>query len=274
MDGIESQSGSAPVNGTTLSYEVAGAGSALVLIHAGIADSRMWDGLFERWARSHRVVRYDLRGFGRSGRASGAFALRDDLYGLLDTVGIDRAAVLGISFGGSVALDFALTYPDRVTALVLTAARPGGLPPTPDLTEVWEAEEDALARGDLDAANEVDLRAWVDGPQRMPDQVDPAVRARMREMNQLVLERQAAETDAEPQPLDPPAVERLSELRVPTLVVVGALDRPGTLAGTERLADGIPGARRVVIPGAAHMVPLEWPDQFGDLIEAFLRQTD
>jgi pimeloyl-ACP methyl ester carboxylesterase len=273
MDGPESQAGSATANGTTLTYEVAGAGPALVLIHAGIADSRMWDGLFARWAASHRVLRYDLRGFGRSGRASGTFAHRDDLRALLDTLGIDRAAVLGISFGAGVALDFALAYPERVSALVLAAARPGGMQPPPDLTEVWEAEEEALARGDLDAANEVDLRAWVDGPHRTPDQVDPDVRARMREMNRLVLEREAAETDADPQPLDPPAVERLGEVRAPTLLVVGDLDRPGTLTGTERLAEGIPEARRVVIPGAAHMVPLEGPDRFAELVEEFLEQV-
>lgn len=270
-DGIQVGAGDAAVYGTTLRFEVAGAGPALVLIHAGIADSRMWDGLFERWAATHRVLRYDLRGFGRSGRASGSFAHRDDLRALLDAVGIERAAVLGISFGGGVALDFALAYPERIRALILVAARPGGLPPTADITTVWEAEEEALARGDLDAANEVDLRAWVDGPRRTPEQVDPAVRARVREMNRLVLDREAVEADAEPRPLEPPAVERLSEVRVPTLVIVGALDRPGTLAGTERLAEGIAGARRAVIPDAAHMVPLERPDQFATLVEDFLR---
>jgi pimeloyl-ACP methyl ester carboxylesterase len=125
-----------------------------------------------------------------------------------------------------------------------------------------------------DAANEVDLRAWVDGPHRTPDQVDPAVRARIRKMNQLVLEREAAETDADPQPLDPTAVDRLGDVRVPTLVIVGALDRPGTLAGTARLAEGNLGARRVTVPGAAHMVPLERPDAFAELVGDFSRRVN
>jgi 3-oxoadipate enol-lactonase len=261
----------ADVNGTRIAYDVAGPdrAPALVFVHAGIADRRMWDnqmGAFTGW----RTVRYDLRGFGSSGDASGVFSHRADLAALLGQLRIERAVLVGCSFGGQTVLDFALEYGDRVHALILVSARPSGSPASSDLKQIWQDEDSALERGDLDVANEIGLRAWVDGPLRGPNEVDPIVRTRMKALNGDVLRREIEATGAKPQPLDPPAIGRLSELAVPTLVLLGELDRDDVRDAGSLLASALPLARLVVVPNVAHMVNLEAPDAFNAELAAFL----
>jgi pimeloyl-ACP methyl ester carboxylesterase len=182
--------GFADINGAKLYYEAAGEGHPLLLLHAGVADCRMWDDQFERFARRYRVIRYDMRGFGKSMMPACEFSGHEDLAGLMDWLDIDRAYLVGLSFGGYIAIDFALVYPERVSALVLGAPDVGGLSavgkevyvPSDELKRYWAKESDALERDDLKAATEANLRMWVDGPNRTPDQVDPAVRKRVYEI--------------------------------------------------------------------------------------------
>jgi pimeloyl-ACP methyl ester carboxylesterase len=263
----------AEIGDTRIAWDVAGPddGPALVFVHAGIADRHMWDeqmGAFPGW----RTIRYDLRGFGGSGDAAGTYSHRADLAGLLDYLDLDRAVLVGCSLGGQTALDFALEYPDRMRALVLVAARPSGTPPSAELLRVWQDEDVALERGDLNAANEIGLRAWVDGPLRGPEDVDPAVRTRMQALNAAVLVREIQAGEAHPQPLDPPAIGRLGEVEVPTLMIVGELDREDVCDAASVLASAIPGAQLAVIPGAAHMVNLEAPARFNAEVVAFLAE--
>ena len=267
------QSGFALVNGAKLYYEVAGAGRPLLLIHAGVADSRMWDEHFDDFAGHYRVMRYDLRGFGRSMMPAVAYASYEDAAGLLDFLGVAQAQVVGISFGGRIALDLALAYPERVTALVLGAPSVGGQRPPVEVLRFAEAEDAALERGDLDAATELNLRMWVDGPYRTPDQVDAAVRRRVGEMQRHAFTIPEPE-DAEEQPLAPPAIERLAEVRAPTLVLVGDQDIPDKVVVAERLAAEIPGARMAVIPGVAHMLSMEKPAVFSQLVLDFLQAVE
>lgn len=266
---MDLQSGFAPVNGAELYYEIAGRGQPLLLIHAGVADSRMWDDQFGDFAGHYRVIRYDLRGFGRTLMPGGVYAGYEDAAGLLDFLGVTRAHVVGISFGGRVALDFALAYPERVMALVLGAPSVGGQRPPAEVLRFAEAEDAALEQGDLEAATELNLRMWVDGPYRTPDQVDAAVRQRVGEMQRHAFTIPEPE-DAEERPLAPPAIERLAEVRAPTLVLVGDQDIPDKVMVAERLAAEIPGARKAVIPGVAHMVSMEKPAVFGQLVLDFL----
>lgn len=266
---MNSQNGFAPVNGAELYYETAGSGHPLLLIHAGVADSRMWGEHFDDFARRYRVIRYDLRGFGRSMVPAGAYAGYEDAAGLLDFLEIARAHVVGISFGGRVALDLALAYPERVSALVLGAPSVGGHRPSAEVLQFIEEEDVALERGDLDAATELNLRMWVDGPYRAPEQVDAGVRRRVGEMQRHAFT--IPEPDgAQERPLAPPAIERLSEVRVPTLVLVGDQDIPDKVMMAERLAAEIPGARKAVIPGVAHMLSMEKPAVFRQLVLDFL----
>src|SRR5689334_16644384 len=175
---IPAGAGYAEVNGARIFYEVAGAGYPLVLVHAGVADSRMWDQQFHVFAGSYAVIRYDLRGFGRTAMPAGLFAGHEDLAGLLRSLHVERAHVVGISFGGKIAIDFALAYPEMVASLVLGAPSVGGWASSAEVRRFGEEEERLLEQGDLAAATELNVRMWVDGPRRAPEQVDPSVRER------------------------------------------------------------------------------------------------
>ena len=262
------QSGIAEVDGARLSYEVAGAGPAVVLLHAGIADSRMWDPQFHTFAQHHRVIRYDARGYGRSEMPPGPFARHEDLYALLRYLGIERAALVGLSMGGATAIDFTLTHPAMVTALVPVASGLGGYQWSEAIQRYNAEEEAAIERGDMDAVYEVNLRMWVDGPTRTPAQVDPEVRGTVRQM----LADASTSTEGRPQRLDPPAIARLGEIRAPTLVIAGDADVPDILTIADLLVGAIPGARKVAVPGVAHMVNMERPGEFNRLVLDFLRQ--
>ncbi len=261
------QNGIAEVNGARLFYEVAGEGPAVVLIHAGIADSRMWDGQFEAFAREFRVIRYDARGYGRSDMPAGPFAHRDDLHGLLRLLGVERAALVGLSMGGSTAIDFTLDHPEMVSSLVPVAAGLGGFQHSESMQRADAEEEAAFERGDMEAVYEINLRTWVDGPGRPPDAVDPEIREIVRQM-----QRDASiSTEGQPRRLDPPAIGRLAEITAPTLVIAGDADLPDMLTIADLLEAGIAGARKVIIPGVAHMVNMERPAEFNRLVLDFLR---
>src|SRR5258708_22980595 len=125
-----SQSGVAEVNGAQLNYELAGAGSPVALLHAGIADSGMWDDQFAHFAAAHQVLRFDMRGFGQSSMPDEPYSLSADLYGLLRQLGIGPAAIVGVSIGGGTAIRFAIEHPEMVTALVPLGAGLRGFPYT------------------------------------------------------------------------------------------------------------------------------------------------
>ena len=253
-----------------LHHEVAGEGPAVALLHSTVCDSRMWDAEFAALAERYQVLRYDFRGFGRSPLPTEPWSSVDDLRGLLDEEGMERAALVGLSGGAATALDFALAEPGRVRGLVLAAPAIGGLDWSEEV-QGFGAQEDALLdAGDLDAAVELNLRMWVDGPRRDPEAVDPGVRARVGEMQRRAFEVQLASEPGEHRRLRPPAVERLEEVAAPTLVLVGDADVPDVLERAELLAGRIPGARKVVLPDVAHMVNLERPEEFLRLVRDFL----
>jgi pimeloyl-ACP methyl ester carboxylesterase len=264
-----STSGFAEINGTTLYYEVAGEGQPLVFLHSGLTHSQMWDAQWETFARHYRVIRYDTRGFGRSGAASGTFSYRDDLYQLLRLLDVERAYLVGSSMGGSVALDFALEHPEMVAALVLVGSGVSGKQPSDFLLERWKAIDAVAEGGDLAQAVELELQLWVDGPGRAPGTVDASVREQVRQMNTHNFER-AQQEQGEPASLEPPAIARLGEIHVPTLALVGEQDVPEELTSAELLERGIPGAKKIVMPGVAHLPSMEQPEAFNRLVLDFL----
>jgi 3-oxoadipate enol-lactonase len=254
---------------TRLHHEVTGDGPAVVLLHEGIADSRMWEPQVAALADRYRVVTLDFPGFGRSPHGPGPYSLGRDVLGVLDELSIDRAALVGASMGGSVALQLAIARPERFWALVVVAPGVRGHEWSEHVLRAWEAEEAAFERGDLDAAVEVNLRTWVDGPARTPGEVDPDVRARVAEMQRRAFELERDDAGPE-EPLEPDVLSRLGEIRLPTLVLVGDLDVPDMLEISERIAAEIPGAQRHVVPGGAHAVTMEKPDQVNGLLLDFL----
>lgn len=257
-------SGLARINGAELYYEMAGQGRPLLLIHGGLADSRMWDDQFSVFARRYRVIRLDLRGFGRSSPAAGPYALHDDLHDLLLELRATPAAVVGVSFGGEVAADFALAYPETVSALVLVSSNLGGTQFSEETMARLSEADDAAESGDIARAVELENQLWIDGRDRAPDQVPAGVRERTRVMNEN--NWNINNDSAEPERLDPPAVDRLTEIKVPTLIVTGDRDVPDILTIAEMLEQGIPNAERVVIPDTAHHLSMEKPAEFNRVV--------
>jgi pimeloyl-ACP methyl ester carboxylesterase len=258
------------VSGASLYYEIAGTEPPLVLIHEGLADCRMYDDQFDVLARSCRVVRYDMLGFGRSGTPDRAYSHHQALRDLLDHLGIERAAILGMSLGGMVATDFALTYPAMVSDILLVASGLGGYPTREETVRLTAPIREAFRAGDFVRGIELSVRFWVDGPRRQPEEVDPGVRERFRALYTDVL-RRSRERGRAADPLDPPAMGRLGEIGVPSLVVVGSGDVTDVVEIAGLLARSIPGARKVVLPRVAHLLNLELPAELNRLILDFLR---
>jgi 3-oxoadipate enol-lactonase len=252
--------------------EVAGEGPELVLVHEGICDSGMWDEQWERYAREFRVLRMDLRGFGRTPLEPGSFSNANDLVEVLERHGFERPALLGVSLGGRAALEVAVARADLVSALVLVAPGLPGRDWSQELQAAWGEEEAALEAGDLAEAVDVNLRTWVDGPRREPEDVDQAVRERVGEMQMRAFELQVPVGDAaEEELLVPDLADRLGEVKAPTLILVGDEDVPDMHAIAERLEREIPGSRRETIANTAHVPSMERPREFDELVLPFLR---
>lgn len=260
------QRGIAEVNGTKLYYEVAGSGPVVVLIHGGAVDSRAWDDQFSEFAKQFTVIRYDLRGSGQSASPVKPFSNTEDLYQLLQHLQVAKASLVGISRGGGMAFDFALDHPEMVASLVLISS---------NLSNVPKAYEDMFERttevGKKEGAAAA-ARVWgldpYQGPQRK--EAVPGVLkiieenvVRFRHIDGSPAVRQLASSDK-------PRSERLTEIHVPTLLVFGEKDNVDARANYERWAKGIPGAKRVTFPRAAHLVPIDQPAEFNRTVLDFL----
>jgi 3-oxoadipate enol-lactonase len=241
-------------------YDRTGSGEPLVLIHEGVVDSRSWAPVVPALAEQFEVVTYDQRAYGRSDGWHGPYSLVDDLVGLLDELGIARAALVGASRGGRIALDTALTQPGRVTKLALVASGLAGRPLNVEVTPEQEARWDAAeADGDLATLAEIDLEVWA------PLGADEELRRLFHE------NVEASNADDPAVPVEPPAATRLAEIRIPTLVITGDHDVPGINEIGDVLEREIAGAQRVVIPKADHMIGWRAPEQLAAALIAFLR---
>jgi pimeloyl-ACP methyl ester carboxylesterase len=252
-----------------LTYERSGptGSTPILLLHAGIADRRMWDSVWPTLTAGRDVVRVDLRGFGESTeRPAGPWSPRADVGATLDALGVERAHVVGCSFGAGVAVELALERPAAVASLVLAA--PGGsliTERTEELAAFWELEGKAVEAGDLDAAVEANVTAWVDGPHRGPDVVPAAVRDAVRTMQRrnfdLTIDWPDEVWEADDE-LDPEAHERLDEITAPTLVIVGRLDIDSIQLAADHLLAGLDNVRGVSWDDVAHLPSMERPDDF------------
>lgn len=227
-----------------------------------------WDRQMPEFTREHRVVRFDPRGFGRSPRPDLEYALYEDMRAVLDAVGVERVAGVGLSYGGRTLIDFALAYPERLSKMVLVNPGVSGYD-WPGLADYFASLADAVRRNDLEGYVEAILRTNVDGPFRTADQVDPAVREELRRMNMEQVARNRA-SGAKQRLRELNAITRLSEIRTPTLVVISALDLPDVHILGDRLVTQVIGARRTVIEGVAHFVNLEKPREFAAAVLPFL----
>lgn len=249
-----------------LAHDIDGDGPAVLLLHSGVCDRRMWEPQVPALARTHRVVRPDLRGFGDSPMPGEAYADADDLVALLDSLGVAEAAVVGSSYGGRVAMELATKHPGRVSSLVLLCPAHRGVDPDEEL-QAFGAEEDRLLEaGDVEGAVQLNVRTFL-GPDG-----DEATAERIAQMQRRAFEVQLAADALDPGP-QPERVEvDPSRLAVPTLVVSGALDLAHFREVAAVLAAQVPGAEHVELPWAGHLPSLERPDAVADLLLEALRR--
>jgi pimeloyl-ACP methyl ester carboxylesterase len=225
---IQRTTGTIDVDDGKVYFEAAGKGAPLVFLHTGFVDSGMWDDQWRDFSQGFSVVRFDLRGLGKSDRLESPASPRRQLYRVLEATGVRRATLIGCSLGGEIAIDAAIERPELVSGLIVVSAVPGGFEfqgePPKDLMEMLTAVE----QGELALASELQMRIWIDGPFRQPDQVDPLVRRRAAEMSQNALAKGTwGLTQApDPDPLNPPAVQRLDQIKAPSLFIAGELDNP------------------------------------------------
>lgn len=247
-----------------------GAGPAIVLLHAGVADRRAWSGVAAALAdRGHDVVAYDRRGFGET-PAAGAPDHASDLRAVLEQVTDGPAWLVGNSQGGRIALDLALSAPERVAGLVLIAPAVSGAPDPaddeldPDTLRIDAAIEAAEERGDTGAVNRLEARLWLDGPAAAEGRVHGPARELFLDMNAIAL---AADWPEDAGPEEPATWQRLAEITAPTTIAWGELDLPYFADQCRELAERLGDVRAAIeLPGVAHLPGLEDPGGVAALI--------
>jgi pimeloyl-ACP methyl ester carboxylesterase len=226
----------------------------------------MWDEHLGWLAEAgYRALALDLPGFGQADVRPGPQAPWEDVLTSLKELSVDRAVLVGNSFGAAVALRVAAVAPAAVSGLILISPPPLNEDPSPELAAVWEAEEAAWERGDLDGVASAVVEAWV-----QPD-APPTLRERVRAMQRRAAELQAAGGDVEeaPDPLEG-NTKSLEHLNVPVLTAAGQDDMPDFKQGADEIARLVPQGQTTTIRGAAHLAPLETPDEFRELVTGFL----
>lgn len=240
-------------------------GSPILLVHSAIVNRRSWNPVVPHLTDAgYRVLRYDMRGFGDSPAEPVEFVAHQDLLAVLDFFGVRKVAVAGNSMGAHFAIDAVLAAPDRFVALMWVGGGINGYDKDdlPAETALFEAEGAAEEAGDWDLAAELDTRiwvdGWVDGVNQPSTRVDAAVREAIKGWDRELLEpgREYGNRIKAA-----PAIDRLGEIEVPTLVAIGDLDTSGTRAAAAVLAEKVPGARLVRFPDAAHIIGMEAPER-------------
>jgi 3-oxoadipate enol-lactonase len=259
------------VPGARLAVEDEGDGPPIVLVHSAIVNRRSWDALTPLLvAAGYRVVRYDMRGCGESTAEAVEFSPRADLVAVMDARAIGKAAVVGNSWGAMNALDTVLEFPERFVALCWLGGGVGGFEGgnTPEEQALFDAEGKAEEDGKPDLAADLDVQIWVDGVGQPPTRVPAAIRDAVRSMDRELLEpgREFGSNTT----LEPRANDRLAEVAVPVLAIIGGLDTSGTRAAARRLADGAPNVRLEEWPDVAHMIAMEAPERVSKVLVELL----
>ena len=259
------QHGYCDVNGGKIYYEVAGQGHALVLIHGGQLDRRMWDEQFQFFSQKYRVIRYDVRGFGNSPAATKPFSNHEDLAAVLDCLKVDKAYIVGLSLGGMIAINFALNHAEKVDALVLVGPGLSGFRLADDPNEM--AILKATQEGDMQRATDLWLQTGYMAPAMKDPQIAPKIRKLALDNAQAELNNFALSKD-----IFFSAADHLYEIKMPTLVMVGSLDVKGIHQIFGLLRARVPHCTDIVIQGAGHMINMERPQEFNSVVLEFLEK--
>lgn len=260
--------------GAKLVGESVGHGTAVVFLHAGVTDRRMYTTQLGILGREYRAVAYDRRGFGETSSPNEPFSHVADLEALLDALEISSAVLVGCSQGGRIAVDFSLLHPERVEGLVLVSTAISGAPPSSfpdDVRALLDAYDTAYAAGDLERVNAIDAHLWLDGPSSREGRVAGEVRELFLDMNGIALRKGPALTNVR---APASAYERLPEIDVPVLLIHGDLDFRHIQKLHEQLARVLPDTRSHVTKDAAHLLSLERPDPFNAWLSEFLVELE
>ncbi len=264
---MTTQFAEATVNGTRLRYQLTGTGPPLVLLHGFTLDLRMWDAQMAAFSPQYRVLRYDLRGFGGSALPGAtAYDHADDLWALLDHLGVETAAIVGLSMGGGVALDFALAYPDRVRALVLADAMIGGYRWSPE----WQAATAPIWRVAREGGVAPARARWLAHRGLFGAALEQQAAAAT--LTQMIADYSGwhwCNRDPHRKPSHP-AIEQLTQIAAPTLIITGEREDPDFVAQATILSAQIPGVQSRVLPGIGHLTALEAPNEFNRTVLDFL----
>jgi 3-oxoadipate enol-lactonase len=255
-------------DGGWLHYAIAGDGDPVVLIHGFGLDCGMWDAQWSAFAQHHRVLRYDLRGYGASSVPKGPYSHVDDLLALIDSVSARPVHLVGLSLGGRVALRVAAQEPAAVRSLILADPALDGHLWSPDWLQRWRKMTDAAQRGELGSAK----RLWLEHILFEPANQDPKVADALRRM----IDRYSGWHLGHPDPgtaPQTPVAQMLSSISIPTLVLVGELDLPDFQSIAQRLGQEMPQAELRSIAGSGHMSNMEAPRVFNELVLEFLQRV-
>ena len=244
-----------------------------MLIHAGFLDSRMWDDQFQLFAKSARVIRYDVRGFGRSSKPSAEYSDAEDLFALLKHLNIESTSILGISNGGRIALDFVSVHPSMVNRLILVSPGIRGYKSSgPEEDREWkeldkkmDLQDLAISENRIDDAVNIDLKVWASA------QGTPSKNRilKIATTNSHIHKNPPNKLQKSP---EPPAFTKLDQIRIPTILIVGDQDVKGMQTMTKRLHELIPGSELRVIRGADHIANMSRPEEFNAIVSSFLEQ--
>ncbi len=246
----------------------------LIALHAGVADSRSFGGVFDQMEGMPELIAYDRRGYGCSPLGDAAFDQREDLVRVLDQVAEQAVWLLGNSIGGALALDLAVTEPERLAGLLLLSPAVSDSPETTydETTErLLDSGERAFAAGDLDEVARLEAKIWLDGPEAAEGRVAGATRALALEMAVTALRSESGRERLE-RDSGVGAWDRLGELRIPVTVACGLLDVRGVIDQGRAIADRIPDATFVALEDVAHLPSLEAPERVAELARRALQQ--
>lgn len=267
------KSGYLEIGKAKIYYEEKGSGTPIIMIHGGFLDRRMWDEQFDYFSGSYRVIRYDVRNHGLTTSGAEKYTDYDDLNKIMENLNIDRAILMGLSMGGYIAIDFALAYPEKLIAIIpVSTGISGNTQKDSDWLEYDKNINQAFKNDDIEGAAEIMLHAWTDGPTRTPEQVDKTIRYKLRDM--IINTFINWNSEIKHQNLTPPAIDRLSEIKVPVLTIYGDIDMQGIIDLVGKIVKEIPGAKKEVIKNAAHMVNMEFPKEFNEIIKNFLETLE
>jgi pimeloyl-ACP methyl ester carboxylesterase len=260
---ITSDTGYVNVDGGKLFYEIAGKGENIVLLHDGMVNNRIWDEQFPVLASNYRVIRYDRRGYGKSSDPETKYSHIDDLNQVFIQLKVDKAIVFGMSSGGGLAINFALTYPEKIKGLVLVGAVVSGFGYTSHMT----TRGGHLNPADMSDPAKLIKYFIMDDPYEIY-----SGNTKAKEKVMTLLPYLGRDNNVPTKPPVKIAVKCLSEIKVPALILVGEYDIPDVHAHAGVINAGIENSKREIILKSGHLIPIEQPVLFNEAVLNFLNK--